>query len=97
MNRRDLLKYLLMTPAATFVDYEKLLWVPGEKKIFVPEVLPIDLYGIPYHESNDSSGIWLGVVRVPLNMKLGGLFTHVYEELAHKNELTGKWEGFKKL
>jgi hypothetical protein len=43
MNRRDLLKYLLMTPAATFVDYEKLLWMPGEKKIFIPAGSTIQL------------------------------------------------------
>lgn len=36
MNRRDFLKFLLATPAATFVDYEKLLWIPGEKTIFLP-------------------------------------------------------------
>jgi hypothetical protein len=35
MHRRDLLKYLLTTPLATFVDYEKLLWVP-DKRIFIP-------------------------------------------------------------
>jgi len=32
MTRRDLLKFFLITP---FIDYEKLLWIPGEKKIFV--------------------------------------------------------------
>lgn len=35
MNRRDLLKYLLATPLAATLDYEKLLWIPDEKKIFV--------------------------------------------------------------
>jgi hypothetical protein len=28
MNRRDMLKYLLSTPLALTVDYEKLLWTP---------------------------------------------------------------------
>jgi len=58
MHRRDLLKYLLMTPAATFIDYEKLLWVPGEKKIFVPSRRQLELFfnldkfpqGVLYHD-----------------------------------------------
>lgn len=37
MNRRDLLKYLMATPLAATMDYEKLLWIPGEKKIFLPK------------------------------------------------------------
>lgn len=36
MNRRDFLKYLLATPIAYQLDVEKLLWVPGEKTIFLP-------------------------------------------------------------
>lgn len=35
MNRRDLIKYLLTTPIALTLDVEKMLWVPGEKKIFL--------------------------------------------------------------
>jgi len=35
MNRRDLLKYLLSTPLATFVDYEKLLWVPNKTIVVI--------------------------------------------------------------
>lgn len=42
MNRRDFLKFLLVTPAAEFVDYEKLLWIPGEKTIFLPSKLTLD-------------------------------------------------------
>ena len=36
MDRRDLLKYLLQTPLTLTIDYEKLLWIPGEKTIFIP-------------------------------------------------------------
>ena len=36
MHRRDLLKLLFATPAALVIDVEKLLWIPGEKKIFIP-------------------------------------------------------------
>jgi hypothetical protein len=35
MKRRDLLKYLLATPLATFIDYEKLLWVPDKTIVVV--------------------------------------------------------------
>ena len=40
MTRRDMLKVLLGTAAASYVDYEKLLWIPGEKTIFIPPVAP---------------------------------------------------------
>jgi hypothetical protein len=36
MNRRDFLKLLLSAPIAYQLDIEKLLWVPGEKTIFLP-------------------------------------------------------------
>jgi hypothetical protein len=36
MNRRDFLRLMLAAPAAAYVDYEQLLWVPGEKTIFIP-------------------------------------------------------------
>ena len=35
MNRRQLLKTLVAGLATTVIDPEKLLWVPGEKKIFI--------------------------------------------------------------
>lgn len=62
MHRRDFLRLLLATPIAMQLDVEKLLWVPGEKKIFIPEV-PISLYGIPYHMSYAEVGIWMGFSR----------------------------------
>lgn len=36
MHRRDFLKFLLSTPIALTLDVDKLLWVPGEKTIFIP-------------------------------------------------------------
>lgn len=36
MNRRDFLKFLIATPIAAHLDIEKLLWIPGEKTIFLP-------------------------------------------------------------
>jgi hypothetical protein len=36
MNRRDFLKLLLSAPIAYELDIDKLLWVPGEKTIFLP-------------------------------------------------------------
>lgn len=38
MNRRDLLKFLLTAPIAATLDVEKLLWIPGEKTIFLPPI-----------------------------------------------------------
>lgn len=40
MKRRDFLRFLLASPIALQLDVEKLLWVPGEKKIFFPPVTP---------------------------------------------------------
>src|SRR5262245_49410794 len=62
MNRRDFLKYLLSTPLAATVDYEKLLWVP-EKKIFTPTLKDISLYGVPYHMCDATTGTWMGIER----------------------------------
>lgn len=39
MDRRSFLKFLLATPIAAHLDVEKLLWIPGEKTVFLP----------PYH------------------------------------------------
>jgi hypothetical protein len=36
MNRRDFLKLLLSAPIAYELDIDKLLWVPGQKTIFLP-------------------------------------------------------------
>lgn len=63
MRRRDLLKFLLASPIAALTDVEKLLWVPGEKTIFLPTFNETMLYGIPYHQSNAASNVWLGIVR----------------------------------
>jgi len=51
MHRRSFLKFLLSTPLAAVVDYEKLLWVPGEKTIFIPEVQPVSMYKVIYEWS----------------------------------------------
>lgn len=73
MERRSFLKFLLATPLAAFVDYEKLLWIPGEKTIFIPSPVQQQveiynmilespsLYGIPYHLNNATAGQWLGL------------------------------------
>ncbi len=50
MKRRDFLRILLAAPIAATVDVEKLLWIPGEKTIFLPSVeifedIPEIMYG----------------------------------------------------
>jgi hypothetical protein len=61
-------------PLAATLDVEKMLWVPGEKKIFIPNQSILDnldwktisLYGIPYHYySVDACDSWLGFSRQP--------------------------------
>jgi hypothetical protein len=70
MNRRDFIRYLLATPIAAELDVEKLLWIL-EKKVFIPEfnwkTIPIIFHGIPYHQTNASSGTWLGFSRSDAN------------------------------
>jgi hypothetical protein len=39
MHRRDFLKLLLSTPVAAQLDVEKMLWVPGERTIFLPPTI----------------------------------------------------------
>lgn len=88
MHRRDFLRLLLSSPAAQYVDYEKLLWIPGEKKIFLPSdplgtFFDLDaLNGILYHDySYNYCGDWMGLARVGLTP----------DDLAKVT-----WEGFKK-
>jgi hypothetical protein len=45
LTRRDVLRYLLMTPMALTLDVEQLLWVP--KPIIVVPSMPVALTGRP--------------------------------------------------
>lgn len=55
-NRREFLRMLALSLPATSFDWDKLLWVPGEKKIFIPspalslqEIVEIELmHLLPY-------------------------------------------------
>lgn len=58
------MKFLLTTPAAALVDYEKLLWIP-KTQIVVPD-FPLSIHGIPYHIYTDDMGTWLGIDRIIL-------------------------------
>lgn len=80
LNRRDFLRALLSsTVVAATVDVEKLLWIPGEKKIFIPSERQIKFlysvdwgFGTPYH-AYWSKGTWLGISRegqTPIYTKL---------------------------
>jgi len=76
-NRRQFLKYLLSTPLAATIDYEKLLWVP-ETRIVVPNLAELPaLYGIPYHHDNFSMGTWLGIPRGEANKEIINLIKHM--------------------
>lgn len=43
MNRRELLKLLAMGVVGHTLDVDRLLWVPGEKTIFLPPVTGLTL------------------------------------------------------
>jgi hypothetical protein len=71
MHRRSFLRFLLATPLASVVDYEKLLWVPGEKKIFIPPPKQLII--------NPGCRVIIEEIkpltmRVPLEMRPGGMF-----------------------
>jgi hypothetical protein len=40
MNRRELLKLISMGALGHALDVDKLLWIPGQKTIFLPPVRP---------------------------------------------------------
>lgn len=71
-TRRQFLKELLTLAAgSTLVDVDRLLWVPGEKSIFIPSAAQIKflasdklmLHGMAYHASDATIGKWLGLPR----------------------------------
>lgn len=71
MNRRQLLKLLALGVGGLQLDVDLPLYVPV-KTIFIPHPkqveffesnLPPALWGIPYHQTNASSGQWLGFSR----------------------------------
>lgn len=66
MNRRDFIKLLSAGVVGYEMDVDKLLWIPGQKTIFIPKptVIPLTIYGIPYHEFNGTVGSWLGISRI---------------------------------
>lgn len=54
MNRRDFLKGILTASAAVYtIDIDKLLWVPGEKKIFIPNRNEIKTFSKNYISESD--------------------------------------------
>ncbi len=50
MKRRDFLRFLLTTPLTYELDVEKLLWVPGEKTIFIPPPVSLNYHSLNYHD-----------------------------------------------
>lgn len=73
MNRREFIKLLALGVVGQELDIDRLLWVPGQKTIFLPtqrqidffnSTIPLSLYGIPYHACYGDTGQWLGLSRV---------------------------------
>jgi len=52
MNRREWLKSVLSAVVASQIPID-----------LTPAVNPIHWYGIPYHQSDGTTGTWLGIVR----------------------------------
>lgn len=50
MNRRELLKFISLGVIGHTLDLDKLLWIPGEKKIFLPSVTNYSDYIIKYED-----------------------------------------------
>lgn len=76
INRRNFIRLLLTTSIAETIDVEKLLWTPT-KTIFIPSKkqieflnsnVPVNLYGIPYHQYLGTTGTWLGLTRSEVPM-----------------------------
>lgn len=64
MTRRELLKLISAGVIGSTVDIDKLLWIPGRKKIFIPSARQVAfLEGIPYHADTSTVGTWMGIVR----------------------------------
>lgn len=62
MNRRMFLGSL----AAAVADPERLLWIQGAKKIFIPPPSRSRLHGLMYFQSHGIGPVNLGINRVPL-------------------------------
>lgn len=74
MDRRFFIDLVSSGVIGYSLDIDKLLWVPGKKKIFIPSVKQLQFYneiadrdnimhGIPYHYYSGSSDMWLGIKR----------------------------------
>jgi len=61
MNRRDFLASLLATGVAATFDIDKLLWIPNERKIFIPSprMIAIDLETLWHGPVKGKYGWWL--------------------------------------
>ena len=48
-SRRQFLRTLAAGLVGSTIDVDKLLWVPGAKKIFIPSPSLMDIRGVEYH------------------------------------------------
>ena len=68
MNRRKFLEILSQASIISIFDIEKLLWIPGAKKIFIPKyttIMPMNVQGLPYNMYPWPTGpiFWMGIKR----------------------------------
>jgi hypothetical protein len=92
MRRRDFLRLLASGVVGSHIDVDRLLWEPNKKTIFLPTDAQIALYnnykyaalyGIPYHQSNASTGQWLGIPRGDSVYKELAEMVRLLEKLKH--------------
>lgn len=71
MNRRQLLKLITFGVVGHTLDIDRLLWVPGQKTIFIPSDAQVAflikefplMHGLSYYEDNPYAGTWMGITR----------------------------------
>lgn len=70
ITRRGFLYLLAVAPIVAATSKTKPIHIetiwkphPAQLKFFNESELPMHLYGVPYHQSNGSSGEWLGISR----------------------------------
>jgi len=84
MNRRDFIKLMASASVAATFDWEKMLWVPGAKQIFIPTPKQIEVFGSGARVINANS-----VIRSLFVIDQDGVYRYIndlnmYKRVMHK-------------
>lgn len=91
MRRRNFLRLLVTGVVGSHINVDQLLsnsealsglWKPHPAQLkFLNSPIPTALWGVPYHQSNASSGQWLGIHRgLPVYEEIGKLIKLLEED-----------------